>query len=275
MTDQLFNLAGNPVEKARVIETTRGSVRANVAHDCPRCGGSGHVYWGTCFLCGGARHVVRTERLYTADQLPKAQARKAKAQATKEAKAKAKLDEQAARLSAAIREFELTGIYAAMKLSDARPQAMTHHTQRRYAKAKQAREAFETCARIGSAQLEKTAHWLKDAWASYLELAQTIRTEDQLKEEARQNQPKEWIHPGRYEVTGIVAGIKESASQWGSSVKAIVKDGLRTYYVTIPRGVEAEGLRGRAVSFTATIERSDRDPLFGFASRPSKWLVVG
>jgi hypothetical protein len=274
MTDQLFNLNGSPVEKFHVVAVTRDSTSAEVAHACPRCGGSGHVYWGTCFLCGGARHVVRTERLYTADQLPKAQARKAKANATKEAKAQAKLAEQSARLSAAIDQYGLKPIYTAMRFTDSAPQAMTHHTQRRYAKAKQAREAFETCARIGSEQLEKTANWLKEAWGQYMELAQTIRTEDQLKEEARQNQPKEWIHPGRYEVTGTVAGIKQTVSQWGTSIKAIVKDGLRTYYVSIPKGVEVEGLRGRTVSFTATIERSDKDVLFGFASRPAKWLVV-
>lgn len=78
---------------------------------------------------------------------------------------------------------------------------------------------------------------------------------------------------GRQTVRGTVAGFKTQESRYGTVEKMIVRHAEGwSVYVTVPAGISPE--RGNAVEFTATIERSDRDPLFGFASRPTAAKIV-
>ncbi len=78
---------------------------------------------------------------------------------------------------------------------------------------------------------------------------------------------------GKQTVTGTIVGFKEVHNEWGYATKVIVKlaDGS-TVYGTLPStGSGAE--KGDVVSFCATFSQSDRDVLFGFYSRPSKWTI--
>lgn len=75
---------------------------------------------------------------------------------------------------------------------------------------------------------------------------------------------------GRVEVLGTVVARKLQESRYGVTAKMIVEapDGWRVW-ATVPRALDNAQV-GAQVRFTATLERSDRDPLFAFALRPTK-----
>lgn len=94
---------------------------------------------------------------------------------------------------------------------------------------------------------------------------------------------------GRLEFEGVIVSAKIHDSRFGESVKLVVKtDAGWSVWVTCPSGLEDaavghvdiglpsggarayEALRGRRVRLTATLTRSDRDPLFAFGKRPAK-----
>ena len=82
---------------------------------------------------------------------------------------------------------------------------------------------------------------------------------------------------GRYVVDGVLKGWKETWNDWGSCIKITVRvtvpagddveGGEYTVYGTAPRGLDYEAV-GDVVRFKATVKKSDRDPSFGFFSRP-------
>ena len=77
---------------------------------------------------------------------------------------------------------------------------------------------------------------------------------------------------GRIQVTGTVLSTKEQDSQRGRTLKMLVRSeaGFMVWVNCPPWGTE----RGTKVTFTATITPSDRDPKFGFGSRPTKFQVI-
>lgn len=90
---------------------------------------------------------------------------------------------------------------------------------------------------------------------------------------------------GKVEVNGIVQSVKYHENDFGGAWKMVVKsDESFKVWATIPSklwdqireevgpGVNpfAEDFKGRRVTFTATLEVSDRDETFAFAKRPSK-----
>lgn len=108
----LFNIHGDP---RQLTGTNKAGNPVNRYHEsCHRCGGTGIYRWhtsfgpaaGTCFNCGGdGRGAEVLERLYTADELVKAQAARAKRQAKanekRDAKARAEFERsEAIRLKA-------------------------------------------------------------------------------------------------------------------------------------------------------------------------------
>lgn len=103
-------------------------------------------------------------------------------------------------------------------------------------------------------------------------------------EEAAKRSTAAPVEVGRRVLAGTVVTVKEVEGYMGGPAwKMLVEleDGSRVYG-SIPRAIDdqlwtVEGaesfyapLRGAKVTFTATVERSDRDPAFGFFSRPTK-----
>ena len=72
---------------------------------------------------------------------------------------------------------------------------------------------------------------------------------------------------GRITVTGTVVKVDVTENHWGIRRVMTVKsvDGWLVWG-SIPSGFDAE--RGAIVTFVATVEKSDRDPKFGFFKRP-------
>jgi len=100
------------------------------------------------------------------------------------------------------------------------------------------------------------------------------------------------IVEGKRNVSGTVLAAKWNETQYGSTLKMLVKlDTAEKVWGTVPRAIEnvyhaaidsgeEEGgdlkgwIRGKTVSFSATFERSDSDEKFGFFRRPSKAKVA-
>jgi hypothetical protein len=79
---------------------------------------------------------------------------------------------------------------------------------------------------------------------------------------------------GKQTITGAILGFKEVENEWGHSTKVIIQlDSGAKVYGTLPsKGGNAQA--GDKVSFCATFTVSDKDTLFGFFSRPSKWQTL-
>jgi hypothetical protein len=75
---------------------------------------------------------------------------------------------------------------------------------------------------------------------------------------------------GRSKFTGIILGYKETYSEeWGASWKMLFRDdrGFKLFG-GVPSGLN--GCQGEPVEFFARINISDKDPCFGFHSRPTR-----
>lgn len=85
---------------------------------------------------------------------------------------------------------------------------------------------------------------------------------------------------GRQTVTGHVITTKWVDSQYGGSLKMLVRDdrGFKLWG-SVPAalgysGSERELTKGDRISFTATLEQSNDDPKFGFFKRPTKAELI-
>lgn len=87
-------------------------------------------------------------------------------------------------------------------------------------------------------------------------------------------QPTADVPTGRLVVTGEVLTTKVQDGYYGSTLKMLVRDdrGFKVWG-TVPSGLPS-GLRGRRVTFTATLEASKDDSAFGFFSRPTSAKVL-
>ena len=74
---------------------------------------------------------------------------------------------------------------------------------------------------------------------------------------------------GKVEISGIVLATKWQESMYGSTLKMLVQDdrGFKVYG-SVP--AKLENVKGRSVSFSATIQPSEDDEKFGFFKRPTK-----
>ena len=74
---------------------------------------------------------------------------------------------------------------------------------------------------------------------------------------------------GRMTITGTVVSTKLVDSQYGPTLKMLIRhpDGWKVWG-TVPRAIE-EPAKGDTVTLTATVERSRDDAKFGFYSRPT------
>jgi hypothetical protein len=79
---------------------------------------------------------------------------------------------------------------------------------------------------------------------------------------------------GRMEITGEIVSTKIVESDYGSTLKMVVKtDEGWAVWSTVPASIECAS-KGDRITFTATLEISDRDPLFAFAKRPTKAQIL-
>lgn len=105
------------------------------------------------------------------------------------------------------------------------------------------------------------------------------------------------LQTGRLILTGTILTTKVQDSDYGSTLKMLVKlDDHNKVWGTVPRSLEdatlstsyydadggwqetpaqIEALRGQRVQFTATVKASDTDQHFGFFSRPTGAMLVG
>lgn len=143
-----------------------------------------------------------------------------------------------------------------------------------YTKALQRRE-YEAARRAAKAQAAQEAYMAQAAVREAEKAAQEAA--EAAAEEARRAACTP-VPTGRQLVAGTVLGVKkqEAYVAWGSaSYKMLVQDdrGFKVWG-TVPLSMEGDWgfdtLRGMRVEFTATLQRSDDDELFGFYSRPAK-----
>lgn len=73
---------------------------------------------------------------------------------------------------------------------------------------------------------------------------------------------------GKIRITGEVVSTDTKFNQWGARDVMTVKDdrGFKVWG-SVPRAVSAQ--KGARVTFSATVEKSDRDETFGFFKRPT------
>ena len=75
---------------------------------------------------------------------------------------------------------------------------------------------------------------------------------------------------GRVEITGRVLKCELRPTKFGMTLKMAVRDDRGfTVWVTCPSAI-SEAERGDRVQFTATMQPSTDDPMFGFGKRPTK-----
>ena len=82
---------------------------------------------------------------------------------------------------------------------------------------------------------------------------------------------------GKMQVAGTILCDRVDETQWGTTHKMLVEteEGYRLWG-SVPAYVYVYGtpMRGTRLTFTATIEPSEKDPVFGFYKRPSKVEVL-
>lgn len=94
--------------------------------------------------------------------------------------------------------------------------------------------------------------------------------------------PKAEVPEGRVVIRGKVLSTKSVETDFGFTEKMTVEDdrGFRVFG-SVPSGLKYDEagnwvgeLKGRSVEFSAAVERSERDPFFGFYKRPTKPRVL-
>lgn len=99
------------------------------------------------------------------------------------------------------------------------------------------------------------------------------RAERKAKQEAENAAAKPIPGEGRYEIVGTVISVKFQESDFGTTLKMLVKheDGWKVWG-TVPSILEVN--KGDVVKFKATVQLSKDDPKFGFFKRPACAEVV-
>ena len=105
---------------------------------------------------------------------------------------------------------------------------------------------------------------------------QAIKATQRQQEEDKRRASAIDVPEGKIDISGKIVGVKYQENMFGGSFKMIVeaKEGFKIFG-TIPNSfmemVESMyDLKGKSVSFSATLERSENDNKFGFFKRPTK-----
>ena len=221
---------------------------------CTRCGGGGYVNsvveGGICFRCHGGRHDPKYRDWtfpagWTAEQI-------AEFLAAEDAKAAAKQARKDEKRKAAEAETWAANVaqcaaLAGLEESGAAP------------------ELCQKARRYGLTEKQR-------AYAAAL-LDRHQATVAREEASAARRAAGVTVPAGKVRIRGTVAGFKTQESRFGTTEKMIVRsDEGWAVYVTVPAGITPA--RGDTVKFVATVTRSDRDPLFGFASRPTGAKII-
>jgi len=108
-----------------------------------------------------------------------------------------------------------------------------------------------------------------DAIESYLEAPKVAAAAAQRAAEQAELDAAEPCPTGKVEINGVVLATKWQESMYGSTLKMLVKDD-RGFKVWGSVPSKLDNVKGRSVSFSATIQPSQDDEKFGFFKRPTK-----
>lgn len=224
-------------------EARGGKLRVNDADevhlflDCPRCGGRGriegfgHIESGRCFKCGGARG-----RWWDAMELAKQRTADERSQLRSVAKAQAEARERFRRLLGWAR-------WHREALKDLR-----------------AMRGDRFGADLRRQLIERGSLTEK-------QLAALRRAAEQARNAPEQGTVAS-LGTGRVDLQAVVVSIKET--DWGTKLLLAVQaeDGEVRLYGTRPGSLQ-DACPGDRVELRAAVKPSDRDPAFGFYSRPT------
>ena len=212
---------------------------------CPRCGGRGRYSRGVCFSCNGSGTKLDRAKLYTSEQIQKLRAAKERAEAKK---AKITADRRAAAHAEAM---AVPGFGLAM------------------VKARDL--AGNPSLTVGQATLLVSA---VDRLSDKMAKAEKQADDDAaLRADARN-----WVRTANgITVEGTVMTTREDTTEFGWGTKMLLKDDIgRRFWGSVPKNLltDVQGnhvvLRGKRVRVVANVAPSDKDPIFGFLSRPRK-----
>ncbi len=224
---------------------------------CDMCHGKGrlreyaHVMDGVCFTCGGfgtARRVGGTPE-----------------EVAKRARTRAK-----ARERAAAKRAEKAAARAAGKAAQAEAWLTEGEERPRLVAWLKAQPEGTRAAGLSEAYTE---------WGALTEgqerFARSLREEETAK--AERVAAGVQVPEGKHTVAGVVTWVGTEESYFGYTTQYTRKMTVQTeegwtVKVTVPRSVEVE--KGTRVRFTATLTRSERDPLFGWGKRPTQVGVM-
>lgn len=226
---------------------------------CTRCGGSGIVRpWGVCFRCGGPGREPNGERVYAypvswTDEQVEAhvQGRKDKAAAARDRKA---AKQAAAREAFLATNSELATLFA--EWSADRP-AFGSFVNDVLWKLDHYGSISERQVEVVLQAAAKDRQWAAD------KAAQKAADEAAAKP----------VPTGTVQIEGEVLTTQWRETEWGSSLKVLVKGDGWKVWGSAPSALH--GLdKGDVIRFTASVEASNDDPTFGFFKRPRKAELV-
>lgn len=144
-----------------------------------------------------------------------------------------------------------------------------------------ARNAKAAEKREAKREAERQAYIKRNFWKK---LAIGIRQAVLAAERQAEHQAAEAIVNGKQTITGVVVSTKFVEGYYGGVTKMLIKDdkGFKVwgsvpaalYDAMNDEGEYLDALKGRRVTFTATVEASNDDDKFGFFKRPTKAAIA-
>jgi hypothetical protein len=242
-----FFRSGRPVEDGEVKAKASGRAFYTMTPTfCSRCGGRGYSEaWrytgGTCYDCGGSGgRGFKATPVYTAEKLDQLNAA---------------ADKRAAKKAIEINAKRIESAIAGAEWLAERPELS---------------EALTTLA--GDQFIDDlTAKIFVFGWLTDNQVAAVFTSIERAAKRAAEDAIVTDVIEGRIEIAGRVLTTKWQSSDYGDTLKMLVRD-ARGFKVwgSVPRAISADIEKGDEVTFTATVERSDDDSTFGFFKRPSK-----
>ncbi len=267
MTDQLFTRYGDAIDPARIRTDGKGPYMLE-RKICSRCGGDGiwkGHYQGTCYGCGGSGDKGnRVVKLYTAAQNAKLDA------------AKAKRDDKRAAKHAAIAAVHDAERAIVREIFDAEHPYIEGALEVINVKV-------EGDYTFGNKMADSLVEWgsLTPKQVDAVVAAAQSELAKRAAYEAAESVPT-----GRVAITGEILSTKIVESQYGSTLKMLVRDdrGFKVWG-SMPSAIQGgyndetdlvdDGAdKGDRVTFTAAVEPSDDDDKFGFFKRPTKAAII-
>lgn len=234
---------------------------------CPRCGGSGRFCRGTCFLCMGSGKRQQKAKVYTPESLAAYRDKIAVGKERLLKKAEQAIVDSRKAMMAEVEGFSMALIKANLMLSGA---------------GREKSKAMQRKLEILRSAIDRRFPWTQERARLVIDLVDQLQSlgikidEQRSHEEDLRKDPTAWIKGGRFEIEGRVLSVTGKDSPFGYVLKVLVQDARgRKFYGTLPASIRLDlGDRGMLVKFTATVERSNDDPIFGWFKRPTKGEII-